>query len=233
MTRTTVFTLPRVNSLRNKSEGDTDLVEKLPDGWSISPVDPVTILAPFRSLHLRPGYVLRAYQFKAGGNGNAIVWAMPVEEHFPQPGDCSRLTNHFLEPPKPSAAVDDFMNVIEGDGSAWSYLSASLLGRELTEFGARWHGCEWSTHTILGADPWKSRKVRSPAETWKWTAPKPAEWKPHVNVTPVGTIRVTFITYTGLGQERIVGHTDTFTANSYRFKRKEKVMAWGEGGYVF
>ena len=153
VTKTTIFTLARVNSLRSKSELDADPVEKLPDGWSISPVAPATVMAPFTSLHLRSGYVLRAYQFKEGGNGNAIVWAMPADEPFPQPASCARLKDHFPEAPKPGTALDDFMAAIEGDGSRWSYLSASLLQRELCEFGARWHGCEWSTHEILGAEP--------------------------------------------------------------------------------
>jgi hypothetical protein len=36
--------------------------------------------------------------------------------------------------------LDDFMDAIEGDGSAWSYLSASLFAREAAELGALWHG---------------------------------------------------------------------------------------------
>ena len=41
------------------------------------------------------------------------------------------------------------MQAIEGDGSPWSYLSASILSREAAEFGAMWHGCDWSDQTIL------------------------------------------------------------------------------------
>jgi len=43
-------------------------------------------------------------------------------------------------PPRPHGALDDFMDAIEGDGSAWSYLSASLFAREAAELGALWHG---------------------------------------------------------------------------------------------
>ena len=58
----------------------------------------------------------------------------------------------FLDPPKPPGAVP-LMQAIEGDGSPWSYLSASILRREAAEFGARWHGCVWSGQTILSKPP--------------------------------------------------------------------------------
>ena len=45
------------------------------------------------------------------------------------------------------------MQAIEGDGSPWSYLSASILSREAVEFGAVWHGCVWSDQTILSKPP--------------------------------------------------------------------------------
>jgi len=45
------------------------------------------------------------------------------------------------------------MAAIEGDGSPESYIQASLLARELREFGVRWHGCDWSTQEILDKNP--------------------------------------------------------------------------------
>ena len=63
----------------------------------------------------------------------------------------------ILEPPKPSDALDEFMEAIDGDGKPWSYLCASLLARELAEFGAMWHGCGWSEHAILGENPFNAQ----------------------------------------------------------------------------
>ena len=48
-------------------------------------------------------------------NGNGFVWAMPVDAEFPDPEKCPRLKNVFLEPPKPPAALDDYMDAIDGD----------------------------------------------------------------------------------------------------------------------
>ena len=55
-------------------------------------------------------------------------------------------------PRGPPGAVP-LMQAIEGDGSPWSYLSASILSREAAEFGAIWHGCVWSDQTILSKPP--------------------------------------------------------------------------------
>ncbi len=72
----------------------------------------------FKALRLKAEFALHAYEFRSGGNGNEDV---------------------FLDPPRPPGAIR-LMQVIEGGGSPWSYLSASILGREAAEFGARWHG---------------------------------------------------------------------------------------------
>ncbi len=154
MTKT--FPATKVEQLRKQAGKAAELPEDVPSGWSKSPVDPMALLAVFKPLHIKDGYILRAYQFREGGNGNGFVWAMPVDADFPDPEACPRLENVVLEPPVPPAALDDYMNAIDGDGTPWSYMCASILAREMAEFGAMWHGCDWDTHTILGADPLKN-----------------------------------------------------------------------------
>lgn len=146
----TTFTLAKVQQLRTRAAKLAQPRRNVPEDWSISAVDPMTVLAVFKPLRIKEGYILRAYQFCSGGNGNGFVWAMPTDADFPDPEQCPRLEDVFLEPPKPPAALDDAMEAIDGDGSPWSYLCASLLCRQLREFGAMWHGCDWSTHSILG-----------------------------------------------------------------------------------
>ena len=128
-------------------------------GWTKSSTDPMDLLGVFAPLHIKDGFVLRAYQFRAGGNGNAVVWAMPTDAEFPDPSGCPRLADSFLDAPKPTEALDDLMDAVEGDGSPWSYFCASMFVREISEYGAMWHGCEWSTHSILGSNPFKRRRV--------------------------------------------------------------------------
>jgi hypothetical protein len=236
----TTFPLNKVQRLRKQATKAAEATRDGPERWSKSVRDPMEVLAVFKPLHIKEGYVLRAYQFREGGNGNGFVWAMPIASVFPEPEVCPRLEGTFLEPPKPPAALDDFMEAIDGDGSPWSYLCASLLCRELHEFGAMWHGCQWSTHTILEGNPCthkpgKRRLSGSSSQdpgTWTWHESEPGQWKPQV-AEDGNTITVTFFTYSGLGQESICQISDIFHRGVYLFKTHHKEIAVGTGGYVF
>ena len=155
------FSIRRVNRLRWAAEQarrvpaeDPDLSpeERLSDGWSASPYDPHTLLRVFETLWLKAGFALHAYVFREGSNGNGIIWAVPADAPLVAPDQCPRLEDTWLHPPRPPGAVP-LMHAIEGDGSPWSYLSASILSREAEEFGALWHGCVWSDQTILSKPP--------------------------------------------------------------------------------
>ena len=230
----TVFPVRKVHQLRRSAQKASRVSRKGPEGWTKSNTDPMKLLSVFSALRLKEGYILRAYQFRSGGNGNGIIWAMPKEAPFPNPDDCIKLQDAFLEPPKPPEALDHFMDAIEGDKTPWSYLSASLFFREACEFGAIWHGCSWTEHRILGTDPWKSPQVVSSSmdpKEWKWIGQTPSEWQPQVKETPK-TMRVTFYTYAGLGMESIYENVDTYKPTSYKPECKNEPIAKGPGGYV-
>ena len=232
------FTAEEIKQLRKP----VSLSIKGPQGWSKCKVEPLEVLKAFPVLHLKNGFVLRAYQFREGGNGNAVVWAMPEDSPFPEPDCCQKLKDAFLEPPRPPEALDDLMEVIEGDGSHWSYLSASIFLREMNEFGAMWHGCEWSTHEIIDKDPsdYFNRAQEDAKENispprigkWKWLKDKPDEWQPSVCKGKKNII-VTFYSYSGLGVDVIYLHVDTFQPRKYSFKTKKVMIAKGGGGYIF
>ena len=238
----TVFSLNKVQRLRQSAQTASEVSEDGPEGWSKSDVDPMQLLSVFSVLRLKEGYVLRAYQFRSSGNGNGIIWAMPEKAPFPNPKDCIKLQDGFLEPPKPPDTLDHFMDAIEGDQSLWSYLSASLFFREACEFGAIWHGCSWSEHRILGSNPWTSPQdideededADNPSEDikeWKWIGQEPSEWQPQVKEAPK-TMRVTFYTFTGLGVQSIYENVDTYKPPSYKSKCKNESIAEGPHGYV-
>jgi hypothetical protein len=208
-----------------------------PEGWSKSPVDPVAMLQVFSTLHLKPGFALRAYQYRQSNNGNGVVWAMPENLPFPEPNKCPPG-----EPPRPSGTLDDVMESIEGDGSPLSYLHASLLARELAEFGAFWHGVYWGAFQILDADPWtnnESAERSSPREgptgrleDWKWIESKPNEWQPTI-VVQGDEVEVKFYTFCGLGSQKITHHVDRYIRGKYSFTTKEQTIAEGPRGYVW
>lgn len=114
-----------------------------------SPANPESIIKGFSHLRVKEGYKLRAYQYSDGANGNGIVWAIPADADLPDPKECERLEEHFLSAPKPSFALDDFMQAIDGDKSPMSFLQASIVFHELHELGAVWHGTSWGRDVIL------------------------------------------------------------------------------------
>jgi hypothetical protein len=192
------------------------------------------LLGAFKPLKIRPGWVLRAFQFKAGGNGNAVVFAVEGLAPSLPPGEV------VPGPVLPEGALGNPMEAIVGDGTPWSYLFASLLARELGEFGAQWHGCEWSTHTILGASMefddgggWRAmRPTLFDKQKWTWVGTYPREGNPHVVVGPKYTT-VRFMSFTALGQQAIVLNEDRYTPGRYASVFKGSVIAKGPGGYIF
>ena len=231
-----LFTSEEIKQLRQP----VSFPDECPDGWIKSQVEPAEVFKAFSALRLKKGFVLRAYQFRREGNGNAIVWAMPEDSPFPSPKRCPKAENTFLESPMPPLAVDDLMEAIEGDGSHWSYLSASMFRRQINEFGARWHGCDWCTHEIIDKAPsdyFNQSQVDSEEDTpntdeWTWLEEAPKEWRPSVCKTD-DKILVTFYSFSALGREIIYRHVDTFNGGNYSFKTKEVAIAEGVDGYVF
>lgn len=243
MQKVHAFAIEKVLELRKRCRAAGGPLADIPEGWSISSADPMRMLSA-TSLRLRPGYILRAYQFRSGGNGNAFVYAVPEAERFPEPQECqTRDASSFLGPPVPPNALPSVPDALEGDGSPWSYVEASILMRDLREFGAMWHGADWDTQVILGEDPLRAqpdantsgssllRDIGDPSE-WRWLKPKPRTWEPRF--VQSGTRgRVVFHTFSGLGSRAIYRHEDEYQLGSYRFKEKRQVLASAPGGYVF
>ena len=130
------------------------------------------------------------------------------------------------------------MEAIEGDGTPWSYLSASLFAREAGEFGAMWHGCSWSDQSILDKNPIpKAKKVSrkdefDEAARWTWLQPQPDSWEPTVEKDG-GQIRVSFIVKNIVGQETIYRAIDTYSPPSMRFDCEHIVLAEGGSGIIY
>jgi hypothetical protein len=127
------------------------------------------------------------------------------------------------------------MEAFTGDGSSWSYLAASILARELEEFGAAWHGCSWSTHTILDKNLLNNRSasvrmqgrlIDTRPRSWKWLRKKPVDWRPQVTIKG-GRRRIVFYTYSYLNQESIYQHEDTYLKTNYFFKTVATPVAIG------
>ena len=240
------FTLAEVQPLIDKSRKATamsgEVLKKIPEGWSKCQLDPNKLVDVFKTLSLKKGLTLKAYQFKEGGNGNAVVWALPTGASFPDPNTLITDAHQLFKPPKPTKAYDNYMEAIQGNRSAKSFLEASLLNRELQEMGALWHGSNWGTHTVLGEDPfnpnpaikpkWAFDGPMAPAAQWKWLKPKPKSWAPTVSVKG-DTVTVTFYTYSPMQEEAIYRHVDEYRPGEYRFTTEKTKIAKGKGGIAF
>lgn len=217
---TTTFTAREIEKLRRRADrAATVRAAELPDGWSTCRADPMRVVGVFASLHVRAGYVLRAYQYHWRGNGNGWVWALPAGADFPEPADYGRKSGRSMEVPRPPHALDDPMQVIDGDGAPGSFIEASLLARQLAELGALGLGCDWSKHEILDRDPTAQR-----VDAWQWQGRRPVEWQPRVVPSAPG-IRVVFHTYSALGRKVVYRHVDTYAAGSYTHTTRTTKLA--------
>ena len=232
----TTFTPRQVQRLRNGATRAREIpeacivrYEKTGVEWLKSDVDPMRLLAVFPSLCLKPGLILRAYQYYSSGNGNGIIWAMPESDPFPEPDQCPKVEDAFLEPPKPPGALSNLMSAINGNGSPRSYLSASIFAREAAEFGALWHGRGWSDVGILYGNPLDGHPDKP---EWEWVTDPPSEWSPTVEICEETAV-VRFHTYTDVGQSRILCHQDRYTLGDYRFEYHRTEIALGPGGIVY
>ena len=232
------FSRRRVEAIWRRARAARDLPLDGPEGWSQSNVDPMALLHVFSALRLKPGFILRAYRVRCGGNGNGIVYAMPEQAPFPEPEQCRKDVDHSREPPIPPQALARVMDAVEGDGTPWSFFSASLFAREVSEFGAMWHGESWHAHHIVASDPVSFIKRENArfsskfeADAWTWEEPLPARWEPAVHEAN-SSISVVFHTYTALGQQRIVQHMDQYEPTTYEFRTTCRVLAYGPTGYI-
>lgn len=207
-----------------------------PRGWQLNTVDPMKLLACYKHLSLRDGYVLRSLLFGAE-NSRGLVRAYPSAVPQSQPSD--EYSSEFNPPPAERGVIDDFMTIVELDGSPSSYLEASWFYRNAQEIGASWHGLDWSTHSLLLVDPRKNPSADLADElsdvSFELVGPRkrlPSVWRPRIELGE-HQITVNFFTYSGLGQGRIIKHVDVYEPGKAVAATEEHVLAHTNSGYVF
>ena len=245
------FSIRRVNRLRRAATKARQLasapdraVETSPFSGRWSASDGASdLLRVFDTLRLKAGFALRAFTYRAGGNGNGIIWAVPADVPPVAVDDCPRLEDTWLQPPRPPEAVP-LMQAIEGDGSPWSYLSASILSREAAEFGAIWHGRAWSDQTILSKPPRQADEPNAeddarpltgdaPIGNWTWHRAAPHTW--HPTYADLGSSReVVLHIHSPIGGEEIYRATDTYpVVGSYERRTERTVLCTGDRLIVY
>jgi hypothetical protein len=131
-------------------------------------VDPTPVLRSFGCLRVKPSWQLRAYIQWGVLEGESRIVALPEDApsdelmltyaDLPDSNDRPYARSSFFDEriSVPLSASRRFMTAVDGDGTPWSYLCASLAVRELLDFAASWHSRlehDWHEHRIVGAWP--------------------------------------------------------------------------------
>lgn len=241
--KTISFSITQVNRLRRAAAKAREILPEENHWEGSAPLATACandLLRVFETLWLKPGFGLHAYAYRGGIGGNGGIWAVPADS-LPVASDGStKLEGEWLQ--RPPGAVS-LMQAIEGDGSPWSYLSASILSREAAEFGAWWHGCDWTDQAIIARIPRHAEDRDAlgdswvlaggaPVGNWKWSAPVPRTWQPTYRDTGA-TKEVGLHIYNPVGAEHIYRATDTYPAGTYRGTTETTGLCWGKGGFVY
>ena len=242
------FPISRVNRLRSAAEQaralpdeKADIWERGPSGvWFTNAYDANNLIGVFDTLRLKAGFALHSFAVRSDGNGRGVIWAVPAGTPPPVPDDSPGLEGRFAGPQAPPGAIP-LMQAIEGDGSPWSCLSASILRREAAEFGASWHGLVWSPQTILSKAPRQTEgreasrtqdyRGDAPIGDWTWHSPVPQTWEPS-SAEEGTTRRVVLYIRDPVGGDTIYRATDTYRADSYDCETETTVVCTGPGGFV-
>lgn len=230
MSRLASFELPRLQHLRRCAVATWLREEVLagPEGWSLALRDPSDMLACFSRLRAALDRRLVAFQYREEHSGHSRVLALPVGA---EPGQLP--TDSGSEPVLGADALPA-MSAIAGDGSLEAFLQASLLSRELSEWGAFGHGCAWLDHHLIDDDVLRgdaaSRALdgaRLPPlpSNWIWTQGKPDSVSPSVRETNQGIV-VECYSWSFTGGRALWRHRDRYqNENSYVSEARDELVA--------
>jgi hypothetical protein len=201
--------------------------------WFLSAASPSIIFAKLPGLRLKPKIRLVTYLLRFADRGIGQTWAVPeersttaeLEEALVVGRDGRRSTSDRGQvfersrshPPKPAMALADPMMAVEGDQLPTSYVVASLVSRELKEFGAIGEDMNWSHHRLITIAPTKVK--------WDWEIEVPQDLAPKVRVFEEGRAAVEFFTCRVVTPVGIYRHLDQYTADSYAPRTLDRVVA--------
>ncbi len=186
--------------------------------WFLSFVNPGASLGKVPGLALKSQYRLVAYLLRTFDSGIGHVWAVPESESSTAELEAVLETVYDRQtPPRPAHALDHPMEAIAGDLSPASYVIASVLCRELKEFGALGQDATWSHHRLVSSVPSQV--------TWTWKVQPPQDLAPKVKVFEDGRAAVDFYTCRIVPPVSLVRHLDQYPPNSYAPQSIDRIIA--------
>ena len=194
-------------------------VPSLRDSWFISTVNPGAALLKLPGLKLKSDVRLVSYLYRNGQDGLGLVMAVPETlSTTAQLEKALQTANGLTHPPKPHGALSSLMDAFEGDRSPISFVIASMLRRELQEFGAVGKRRNWCHHRLIDAIPPQAKCV------WRVEQP-PKDLSVKVKVSPDGQAAIEFFSFRAGDPIHIFRHLDQYAAGQYRSNSLDKPIA--------
>jgi hypothetical protein len=186
--------------------------------WFVSTVNPAAALLKLPVLRLKPEFRLVSYLCRTKHEGIGVVFAVPEAlSTTAQLEEALANSGTIAQPPQPKGRMKHFMEAIEGDCSPTSFLIASIVRRELQEFGAWGQRCSWSHHRLIDTIP--------PRVKWQWQTSQPKDLSPKVKVISDGQAAVEFFTCRIHHPIAIYRHLDYYPATQYKPNSLDKAVA--------
>jgi len=186
--------------------------------WFISSIDPGAALLKLPGLKLKTEWRLVSYLRRVQDSGVGVVWAVP--ERLSTTAQLELVLTAkgaSAESPRPEGALENFMDVVEGDRSPASFVVASILQRELREFGKTGKSCDWLHQRLIGALPTQV--------SWQWQVEIPKDLSPKVRLFPDGKAAVEFFTCQVVAPITLFQHIDQYPGDRYRADSIDRSIA--------
>ncbi len=185
--------------------------------WFISATNPGAIVAKLPGLRIKSGFRMVSYLVRTAEGGSSVTWALPEAlTTTAQLEDALNAVSDASGNPQPVGALSP-MEAIEGDRTVPSFITASLLYRELQEFGTQGKNWNWRHHRLIESVP--------PQVPWEWRGEMPKDLATKVLVFPDGRAAVEFFSCRIVAPVAIVRHMDQYAANSYQPSCIDRVVA--------
>jgi len=198
-------------------EGDHANVPNVEGRWFVSSINPGDALLQLKGLTVKPGLRLVPYLLRTGDGGVGHICAVP-EDNSTTTALVSALPENeeWHYPPYPKGSMNHTMMALEGDRSPASYMVASILLREMKEFGATGKDCQFTHHRLIERIPTQLQ--------WRWKAKTPKNLSPKVKVTQTGAA-VEFYSCRTQKPYALFHHLDIYSGESYMPESKDDAAA--------
>ncbi|MEM1238552.1 MAG: hypothetical protein AAGI45_01805 [Cyanobacteria bacterium P01_H01_bin.26] len=222
--------MPEPDSLADLSNlfdqgGLTPVADSVPNTngrWFISTVDASNVIKQLPGLTFHPNYCLVTYLYRVQkaniSHGRAATWAIAKRLSSTRQLEAALdLAGDHTNPPTPDGALLNYMTAVAGDLTAGSFLKASILQRELQEFGRCGQFNRWQHHRLIDTIPQQCG--------WQWRIQQPKNLAPTVHHLANGKLAVEFYTCRVASPIGIFRHIDRYPAKSYVAKANNQPIA--------